>query len=138
MFGAEMVSDTVRLQLNEALLLYSMGFSIQIATYKDNIKNITIIPENNITSCTFDEYLYNHNIWDQDHNLLRKVKFYTDSDTLNHVGLHVMYDDGTPNTIEYGKFIEMRQKLLELQEKYDIEEMYVQRNIMHIQMKIKK
>lgn len=132
-----MVSDTVKLQLSEALMIYGMGFSIQIATYKDNVENITELQENNINNCTLDEYLYNHKIWDQDHNFLRKAKFYATSKTFDHAGLHVMFDDGRPNIIENGKIVDIRKKLQEIEKDYTLDDMYVQRNILHVQAKAK-
>ena len=124
-----MAAQVEPVELNQAIMLYSLGFSIQIAIDNERFSHVTIVPENHIEQYTFDEYMYNSHIWDKDHSFYHKVKFLADIDTLSHAGIHVVFDDKTPNLVQRGTFEEIRDKLMELQKQYKLENMYVKHNM---------
>ena len=110
----EMAMQVEKIPQNKAVILYNLGFPIQVESDSENIRKTVLIEENGIEQMSFDAQLVRSGFMDSDGNFFAPVKFYVDLGILNHAGLHLEYEDGRPNSIEYGNFDWLLKTLLDM------------------------
>ncbi|MBQ7431172.1 hypothetical protein [Butyrivibrio sp.] len=111
----EMAAQVEKIPYDKAVILYGLGFSIQVESDAGNFKKTVLYDDNSIEQCSLEEQLIRSGFMDSDGNYFAPVTFYVDLGILNHAGLHLEYEDGRPNSIEYGTFDWLLQILIPMQ-----------------------
>lgn len=130
----EMASQVEKISYEKAVLLYNLGFSVQIRIIADKIEKTLLLEENSIESRSFDDQLERAGVLDSDGRIAVPIAYYAELSLLNHAGLHLEYEDGRHNSIEYGKFDWLLSSLIELQKTEKITH-YVKNNTIFVTVK---
>ena len=128
----DMAAQVSEITYNQALLMYGLGFQIQVEVQGERQKSSTIQAENSIELSPLQTYLINAHICDDDGSYYRPTKFYADLHTLNHCGLHIEYKDKRPPEIEYDTFENIKDKMIALSAKYKELEHYVKNDTLFV------
>ncbi len=120
----DLASQVEKIDLNTALMLYNLGFSIQVQTGGDYMKRQLVYQENNIETCSFEEQLLNNHIWNDNYEFYQPTVFYVDTEILSKAELYITYPDRSNERV-IGQFTDIRNRLFALQKQYRAKHMYV-------------
>ena len=102
----ELLEQVVPIEYDQAMLMYNLGFKIEVEILEHGAKKTVVLDENSIERGSFDAQLIKLQVVDEELKPLKKARFFADDSLLKHCGLHIMYSDGRSSQIEYGKYDE--------------------------------
>ncbi len=128
----EMAEQITPIDYDQALLMYNLGFSIEVETLQNAHKITNIMGENSIETGSLESKLISMGILDEHLKALKDVRYYANSRVLKHCGLHIEYSSGKPSDIFYGTWDEVCQKLIGLNRENPGLTKYVSNNVAYI------
>lgn len=128
----EMAEQIQPITYDQALLMYNLGFTIQIEAMQNGRQITTVMDENSVEQNSLENRLIEMGILDNHLQEIKPVKFYADLHLLKHCGLHIEYRTKQYPTIEYAAFEDICAKLLKLNREHQDLNKYVSNGIAYV------
>ena len=131
----DMAEQIQPISYEEALVMYNLGFSIEVEIKTGESRKNVILEENSADELDFEARLVDMKVLSEELKPIAKADFFAQTSLMKRCGMHIAYSDSRTTHIEYDTCPEIIRKMVKVALEYPSAEKYIRNNTAYIEIK---